>query len=366
MSESLIIDPVNKWCAIVFASVCIDNLFEDKCDSVRSALLSIGGIPILDHWLGNLRKAGIRDIFVVGNGPSYPYLVEWALTRGLAASNILKGNHPNGEISRSSLMTIFQQNTSNELQRNLLIVRGNALLKYDFNLPSLLSGLPTDKDSVIYNDLNNLPLCTESNHISAFEISQWAADTDIPGTGYDPGVPLLSVYRSVTVPLIIEFMRSLKEHSNIPLRILNWLYQCKAPIHVCKLDKILAIDSADAYHAADAHFNASLADQVALLPPAVTHLCPARVGLMGNPSDGFGGKTLSFLIRNFNAQVTIKENLQEGYGGSCKSNDTNYRNVTLIPHPTLDPSSFGGMGCLQLHTAYKVSQGRLNSGCVKG
>jgi galactokinase/mevalonate kinase-like predicted kinase len=31
----------------------------------------------------------------------------------------------------------------------------------------------------------------------------------------------------------------------------------------------------------------------------------ARVGLMGNPSDGFFGKTISFLIKNFCAQVTI-------------------------------------------------------------
>ncbi len=35
--------------------------------------------------------------------------------------------------------------------------------------------------------------------------------------------------------------------------------------------------------------------------------CCARVGLMGNPSDGFGGKTVSFLIDNFKAKVTITE-----------------------------------------------------------
>jgi hypothetical protein len=33
--------------------------------------------------------------------------------------------------------------------------------------------------------------------------------------------------------------------------------------------------------------------------------CYARIGLMGNPSDGFAGKTLSFLIRNFVATVLI-------------------------------------------------------------
>jgi glucuronokinase len=31
----------------------------------------------------------------------------------------------------------------------------------------------------------------------------------------------------------------------------------------------------------------------------------ARIGLMGNPSDGFGGKTVSLLLENFKATVTL-------------------------------------------------------------
>jgi len=34
---------------------------------------------------------------------------------------------------------------------------------------------------------------------------------------------------------------------------------------------------------------------------------PARVGLMGNPSDGFYGKTIAFLVHNFSCQVTLWE-----------------------------------------------------------
>jgi hypothetical protein len=36
--------------------------------------------------------------------------------------------------------------------------------------------------------------------------------------------------------------------------------------------------------------------------------CYARVGFIGNPSDGFQGKTLSFLIKNFCATVVIESN----------------------------------------------------------
>eukprot|EP00913_Durusdinium_trenchii_P009107 g8561.t1 len=56
----------------------------------------------------------------------------------------------------------------------------------------------------------------------------------------------------------------------------------------------------------------------------------ARVGLMGNPSDGFHGKTLSVTIRNFWASAEIWESQQ----------------LRLLPHPLFDPSSFSGLADL--------------------
>src|SRR3954469_16958640 len=39
----------------------------------------------------------------------------------------------------------------------------------------------------------------------------------------------------------------------------------------------------------------------------VTAQAHARAGLVGNPSDGYFGKTISFIIRNFRARVTLWE-----------------------------------------------------------
>ncbi|MBM4048616.1 MAG: GHMP kinase, partial [Planctomycetes bacterium] len=33
----------------------------------------------------------------------------------------------------------------------------------------------------------------------------------------------------------------------------------------------------------------------------------ARAGLIGNPSDGYYGKTISIIVKNFSAQVTLYE-----------------------------------------------------------
>ena len=60
----------------------------------------------------------------------------------------------------------------------------------------------------------------------------------------------------------------------------------------------------------------------------VSSTCYARVGLIGNPSDGFNGKTLSFLLKNFKATVSIK-----ALHGSSR--------VVIQPHPIFDSSSFG-------------------------
>lgn len=38
---------------------------------------------------------------------------------------------------------------------------------------------------------------------------------------------------------------------------------------------------------------------------SVTQHCYARIGLIGNPSDGYGGKTLSAICKNFCAEVTL-------------------------------------------------------------
>lgn len=52
---------------------------------------------------------------------------------------------------------------------------------------------------------------------------------------------------------------------------------------------------------------------------------------MGNPSDGFYGKTLSFTISNFHADVYLRQSAK----------------LRLSPHPLFDPCEFGSIGDLQ-------------------
>ena len=70
----------------------------------------------------------------------------------------------------------------------------------------------------------------------------------------------------------------------------------------------VVVDSTDfnSLEAAEALVLRRRTEAMATLPDVAQDSCAARIGLMGNPSDGFGGKTLSFLLGNFGSTVHIE------------------------------------------------------------
>jgi glucuronokinase len=66
----------------------------------------------------------------------------------------------------------------------------------------------------------------------------------------------------------------------------------------------------------------------------VSNRCYARVGLIGNPSDGFHGKTISLTIANFSAEVTMEAH---------PLTDNNPNRIVFIPHPVYDKTEFASL-----------------------
>lgn len=56
--------------------------------------------------------------------------------------------------------------------------------------------------------------------------------------------------------------------------------------------------------------------------------CYARVGLLGNPSDGFFGKTISFSLANFHAEVRVEPQPDR---------------VELVPNPLYDRHDYADL-----------------------
>lgn len=75
----------------------------------------------------------------------------------------------------------------------------------------------------------------------------------------------------------------------------------------------------------------------------ITKRAFARVGLMGNPSDGFYGKTLSTCISNFWAEVLITESRQIQFAPHTTHDCTQFASLDDMVHTALQFGYYGGL-----------------------
>jgi hypothetical protein len=112
----------------------------------------------------------------------------------------------------------------------------------------------------------------------------------------------------------------------------------------------LAVDTGSPAHGEDDSTTTAhpAAATTTSLLKTVSTVCPARIGFLGNPSDGFYGQTVSFLLNNFAASVTIEER-----DATLQTNV-----VEIVPHPVQDTTEFEGLDGLHISTENKVRRGR--------
>ena len=91
--------------------------------------------------------------------------------------------------------------------------------------------------------------------------------------------------------------------------------------------------------AANASFAAVAAANAA--PAPLVCRAYARVGLMGNPSDGFFGRTISVSMANFWAEVRLWPS----------------ERLAILPHPLYDPTEFGSMAQLHAVVSHEGTNG---------
>lgn len=84
---------------------------------------------------------------------------------------------------------------------------------------------------------------------------------------------------------------------------------------------------------------------------SIEERCHARIGFIGNPSDGFGGKTMSLLLKNFEAIVTLRPSAS----------------IVFLPNPKFDPTSWASLEAFRAQTQVEGYYGglRLISATVK-
>ena len=265
--------------------------------------------------------------------------------------------------------------TRREVEEKLL---GDTLLLDSFHLPTFLEERRPDGDHVLYYPVHvgvhaRLPAALFMLTCPHGMAARWPQDTEVAKRGIlevDPATsrvtaflekpkptetasrlacPAVYVLRNSSLPLVHAYLeqphvRADRDAADAPGRLIQWLvqrsvvygtpiegrhdlgnladYQCvSVGPHVMCLPSALTVCTGGG--------RGSCIHRKARSPGSVIERAYARIGLIGNPSDGFNGKTLAVALEDYYATVHI-----------CPAST-----VELVPHPVRRCAHAGRGAC---------------------
>lgn len=342
MAENQIIEE-NK--ELIVTIIAINDNYEIKIndlneinlkfqDNQSKLLFPLLGIPLLDIWLNKLlleSNFDINNLYIITIQKYYSKFIEWGQGRSIPYNNILliplehfsqekknlEKNEINYEFQEISSLLYSIDHFQVLKNQNILVLSGNCLIDDEFEFSHFFdNNLPFEKVLIYQNNNNINNNNQESNNTST----------------------LIPIYTLSTSSLkILSSTEPLDTH----LELINYLLK-EHNVHFQNIftSKYYPLNSIIDYHHAIQYLESIYQNKYSHLPNHVNMICPARAGLMGNPSDGFGGKTLSFVVNNFYAQVNIIANPTLA--------------VELIPHPIFDMTHFESFDLLHKETQLNV------------
>jgi glucuronokinase len=310
------------------------NFFDEftQFKSLPPALYPIGGVPLIDTWLQKLSQssASLSEIYLITNQNNHSKFAEWGQSRSLPYQNILISNSSIDDLT--SLKFLIQEHEDILQNKHIMIILADSLIDCDFSLTPFLcqtsdgmfaswtGNSETFEPNLLVNDRNLLLPDTSLHQGYTHHL---ASVYSLPSSCY---AILKSLPDSITTTP--DLLRHLSREIGI-------IFQTPSSVsHYYPMSSLSNYDHASSY------FENYSRETFSHLPDYVNIICPARAGLMGNPSDGFHGKTLSFIVNNFYAQVTITANPTLA--------------VQLIPHPVFDITHFASFDTLHKETQLNV------------
>ena len=312
------------------------------------ALVPVNGVPLIDHWLQEFRKNTdlIGPVLLVTNDHFSEKFVEWATERGIPEDHIVNDGTKNDKNRLGAICDIdlvLKAKTDIIGDRRVLIVASDLLFSQDFDLRGFLMGTGSQGDgAVVYYNVSDEDVSkrgiletgrvkvtgtgTGTGTGSEFEVVQRFLEKPSPTeTASRKACPAFYVYTQRTLSLIDEFLLEKKrqygkdnvDKFDAPGLLLAWLMsRCQhEQEHEHKLTSISIyaqhvsgrydignlkqyIETVEAFETQNKNKLNAMKKSLSL-PSKVVETCCARAAIMGNPSDGFNGKTLSTLISNY-------------------------------------------------------------------
>ncbi|XP_029536707.2 glucuronokinase with putative uridyl pyrophosphorylase [Oncorhynchus nerka] len=327
----------------------------------KALLPGIGGKKILDFWWETVNTRQLfSEVYLVTNADKYKHYERWATANDFPVENVVNDGSTTLEGRLGAVADLELAIRSRKLQDDIMVIAGDMLCAdQNFDIAQVLRFFRSKPGELaIYYELEEgeksssrgiVEVCPDTHRISRF--------LEKPQEGVT-ALRLASVVfyclRKATLPYLSDFLTLQPQAQDRTFgRFWEWIInEEKLPVFGMKLPtgfQLIGQVGLSDYTKWLAHYSAQ---QQQCPAKPITCRSYARVGLMGNPSDGFNGKTIAMTISNFWAEVTLMES----------------QALVLLPHPLNDPTEFGSLQdlyCISRKEGYLGGLRLLQATCKK-
>uniref|UniRef100_A0A8C1TRF2 Glucuronokinase with putative uridyl pyrophosphorylase n=1 Tax=Cyprinus carpio TaxID=7962 RepID=A0A8C1TRF2_CYPCA len=290
----------------------VTGLYAHLTGVPKALLPGVGGKKILDFWWETVNTRQLfSEVYLVTNADKYKHYERWATANDFPVENVVNDGSTTLDDRLGAVADLELAIRSRQLQDDIM-VPGELAIYYE-----LESGEKSYTRGIV-------EVCPNTHRVMRF--------FEKPQEGVTASRLASVVFYCLRKESLLYISEFLIQHPDVNDRTFGkfweWLInEEKIPVYGMKLPtgfQLIGQVGLSDYTKWLAHYSSK--QQLSPSKP-ITCRSFARVGLMGNPSDGFNGKTIAMSIANFWAEVTLMES----------------QTLVLLPHPLNDPTEFGSL-----------------------
>ena len=303
----------------------------------KALLPGLDGLKILDYWWRLVKMRHLfSDVFLVTNADKYKHYERWATANDFPVENIINDGSTTYETSLGAVGDFELALRNKNIKDAVMVVAGDMLFEdQNFDVSQVVKYfLHKNGELAIYYEMES---CEDTRTRGIVEVDdqtnrllKFFEKPDENQTSSRLASVVFYCFRQETLKTVSAYLPKRQERSDRTFgKYMDWLVnESDIPVYGMKLPtgfQLIGQVTLNEYEQWLRYFRNKQTHK--LRQKAITNRAYARVGLMGNPSDGFYGKTISLSIKNFWADVTIQES----------------QVLELKPHPLNDPTTFGSL-----------------------
>ena len=335
------------------------------------ALLPItGGKRVLDYWWGAIEgQRQISDVYLVTNAKQFKHFERWATSRGIPASKVINDGSTTRWSSlgaaRDLLLALTRAGSFGDkgLDQDVMVIAGDSLFHRDFDLHSVVTERHVEAGrslAVTYRlgaDEDASTRGIAEVDASTRQVLRFVEKPRPGDTASRDACPLFYILKPDLVALLPAFVEEHDRDAKPSLGgFMAWAINGKgSEVYSMRMPgvfRLIGDAGLQEYLDLVEHFERVDSPSWSTAGGGKhTVKAHARVGLFGNPSDGYHGATIALTIANFWASATIAPS----------------ERLCLVPHPLFDPCDFGSLADLHFISRREGYQGgmRLHQAACK-